>query len=113
MVKCAVVRLRALMARQSARHITNPPIGYPYHALKVSLMQYQADPSTDFFHVVLPWVIYSPYIREFCGDRLTSKTIAVACLSLICLYFFVLYIKMFIDEAAYAEYCTFFLSAHS
>jgi hypothetical protein len=33
----------------------------PYHALKVSLMQYHANPSTDFFptsHVALPWVIY-------------------------------------------------------
>jgi hypothetical protein len=24
-------------------------IGYPYHALKVSMMQYQANPSTNFF----------------------------------------------------------------
>jgi hypothetical protein len=39
-------------------------------------MQYQANPSTDFFqtsHVALPWVIYSPYISRFCGDRLTTK----------------------------------------
>jgi hypothetical protein len=34
-------------------------------------------------------------------------------LSLICLFYFVLYIKMFINKAAYAEYCTFFLSANS
>jgi hypothetical protein len=30
----------------------------PYHALKVSSMQYQANPSTDLFqtsHVALPW----------------------------------------------------------
>jgi hypothetical protein len=50
----------------------------PYHALKVSLMQYQANPSTNFFqtsHVALPWVIYSPYISRFCGDRLTTKTL--------------------------------------
>jgi hypothetical protein len=42
----------------------------PYHALKVSLMQYQANLSTDFFqtsHVALPWVIYSPYIISFYG----------------------------------------------
>jgi hypothetical protein len=48
----------------------------PYHALKVSLMQYQANPYTNFFqtsHVALPWVIYSPYIIRFCGDRLTTK----------------------------------------
>jgi hypothetical protein len=50
----------------------------PYHALKVSLMQYQANPSTDFFQtsqVALPWVIYSPYISRFSGDRLTTKTL--------------------------------------
>jgi hypothetical protein len=54
-------------------------IGYPYHALKVYLMmQYQANPSTDFFQtsdVVLPWVIYLPYISRFCGDRLATKTL--------------------------------------
>jgi hypothetical protein len=50
----------------------------PYHALKVSLLQYQANPSTHFFqtsHVVLHWVIYSPYISRFCGDRLRTKTL--------------------------------------
>jgi hypothetical protein len=40
-------------------------------------------------------------------------SIKYATLSLICLFYFVLYIKMFIDEAAYAEYCTLFLYAHS
>jgi hypothetical protein len=25
--------------------------------------------------VALPWVIYSPYISRFCGDRLTTKTL--------------------------------------
>jgi hypothetical protein len=51
---------------------------YPYHALKVSLTQYQANPSTDFFqtsHVALPWVTYAPYNNRFCGDRLTTKTL--------------------------------------
>jgi hypothetical protein len=50
----------------------------PYHALKLSLMQYQANPSTNCFqtsHVALPWVIYSPYISRFCGDRLVTKTL--------------------------------------
>jgi hypothetical protein len=50
----------------------------PYHALKVSLMQYHVNPYTDFFqtsHVALPWIIYSPYISRFCGDRLKTKTL--------------------------------------
>jgi hypothetical protein len=50
----------------------------PYNALKVSLMKYQANQSTDYFqtsHVALPWVIYSPYISRFCGDRFTTKTL--------------------------------------
>jgi hypothetical protein len=41
------------------------------------------------------------------------STLSISSLSLICLFYFVLYIKMFIDEAAYAEYCTLFLYAHS
>jgi hypothetical protein len=50
----------------------------PYHALKVSLMQYQDNSSTDFCptsHVALPSAIYSPYISRFCFDRLTTKTL--------------------------------------
>jgi hypothetical protein len=41
-------------------------------------MQYQANPSTNFFqtsYVALPWVLYSPYISRFCGDRLSTKTL--------------------------------------
>jgi hypothetical protein len=43
MVMCAVVRLRALMARQAARLITNPPIAFQleiWREIKVRLMKH-------------------------------------------------------------------------
>jgi hypothetical protein len=54
-------------------------------------MQYQANPSTNFFqtsHVASPWVIYSPNISRFCGDRLTTKTLQAPAVGLSCNRFF-------------------------
>jgi hypothetical protein len=46
-------------------------------ALKVSLMKYQANPSTDFFqtsHLALPWVIYiHPISVDFVATDLQLK----------------------------------------
>jgi hypothetical protein len=56
----------------------------PYHALKVSIMQYQANPSTDFFKLLM-WPYLGSYIHSISVDFVATNLRLKHCSCLPCL----------------------------